>query len=466
MAGTWTALTNQPPFSAGTMLLLTDGTVMCQDNGTVNWWRLAPDAKGNYIAGTWSPLAPGPNSPLYFASAVLKDGRVFVAGGEYNGGSSAVDLLAAEIYDPVTDSWAVIATPPGWVHLGDAPSCVLPDGRVLVGSIDDVRSAIYDPVANTWVSAGNKSDSSSEETFTVLPDGTVLSVQCSTPSKAEKYIVASDTWVPAGTTPSPLPQPCPGVIGEIGPALLLPDGRVLAVGASGYTAVYNPPSAPSQPGTWMAGPTLLDESGNILFPMDAPGCLLPNGKVLLCASPGPPCQYPPPTTFFEYDPSSNSVTRIVSPTNVGGPCYNGRMLLLPSGQVLFANSSSDIEVYTPDGAPQAPWKPQITNAPRSISANQTYGLQGRQLNGLSQAVSYGDDAQMATNYPLVCVRNMASSNLVFCRTFDHSTMGVATQNAIHSTRFSVPSGVPAGASELFAVANGIWSDPVSVNVNL
>ena len=31
--GTWTALTNQPTFNASTMLLLTDGTVMCQAEG-------------------------------------------------------------------------------------------------------------------------------------------------------------------------------------------------------------------------------------------------------------------------------------------------------------------------------------------------------------------------------------------------------------------------------------------------
>ena len=463
MAGIWTPLTNQPLFSAGTMLLLTDGTVMCQDNGAANWWRLTPDSKGDYIGGSWSPLAAGPNAPLYFASAVLKDGRVFVAGGEYDNGNQ-VDLLAAEIFDPVTNSWTVIGTPNGWVHLGDAPSCVLPDGRVLVGSIDDVRTAIYDPVANAWVAAGNKGDSSSEETFTLLPDGTILSVQCSTPPNAEKYIIASDKWVSAGTTPSPLLQPCPGVIGEIGPALLLPDGRVFAIGASGNTASYKPPSNPSQPGRWISGPTLSDANGNTLFPMDAPGCLLPNGKVLLCASPGPACQYPAPTTFFEYDPSSNSVVRIASPANATGPCYNGRMLLLPSSQVLFASASNDVEAYTPDGAPQAAWKPQITNAPSSVSANHTYVLQGRQLNGLSQAVSYGDDAQMATNYPLVCVRNVASGQVVFCRTFDHSTMGVATGNVIHSTRFSIPPGVQIGASGLFVVANGVWSDPVSVNV--
>ena len=469
MPGTWTPLTNQPPFNVGTMLLLTDGTVMCQDNGTngtANWWRLTPDSRGDYIAGTWNSLAAGPNAPLYYASAVLKDGRVFVAGGEYNGTADTADLLAAEIYDPVKDVWITIGTPSGWTEIGDAPSCVLPDGRLLVGSIEGLKTAIYDPVTNSWASAGDKGDSSSEETFTLLPDATVLSVQCSNSPNAEKYIIASDKWVSAGVTLSLLPQPCPNATaGEIGPALLLPDGRVFAIGASGSTAVYTPPSNPSQTGGWTAGPPLVDENGKTLFAMDAPACLLPNGKVLLCASPGPPCDYPKPTIFLEYDPASNSFTLISGCGNAGEACYTGRMLLLPSGQVLFANMSTDVEVYTPDGAPQAAWKPQITNAPGNVSANQDYVLQGRQINGLSQAVSYGDDAQMATNYPLVCLRNAASGELVYCRTRDHSTMGVATGNASHSTRFKVPSGTPAGASELFVIANGIWSDPVSVTVN-
>jgi hypothetical protein len=36
--GTWTALTNQPTFKASTMLLLTDGTVMCQAENAISWW--------------------------------------------------------------------------------------------------------------------------------------------------------------------------------------------------------------------------------------------------------------------------------------------------------------------------------------------------------------------------------------------------------------------------------------------
>ena len=44
MAGTWQPLANQPNFNASTMLLLTDGRVMCQDAGTANWHMLTPDA--------------------------------------------------------------------------------------------------------------------------------------------------------------------------------------------------------------------------------------------------------------------------------------------------------------------------------------------------------------------------------------------------------------------------------------
>jgi hypothetical protein len=47
MAGTWDPLANQPTFPASTMLLLTDGSVMCQESGGKNWWRLTPDQHGS-----------------------------------------------------------------------------------------------------------------------------------------------------------------------------------------------------------------------------------------------------------------------------------------------------------------------------------------------------------------------------------------------------------------------------------
>ena len=84
LPGTWTKLTNNPGFNASTMLLLLDGTVMCQQEGGLNWKKLTPDSSGSYLNGTWSDLAPMHWTRRYYASAVLKDGRVFVSGGEYS----------------------------------------------------------------------------------------------------------------------------------------------------------------------------------------------------------------------------------------------------------------------------------------------------------------------------------------------------------------------------------------------
>jgi hypothetical protein len=98
LSGTWTDLANpvpaHTPDGTETMLLLSDGTVMVQGGGggttaankaSSNWFKLTPDASGNYANGTWSPLASMGTQRQFYASNVLKDGRVFVLGGEYSG---------------------------------------------------------------------------------------------------------------------------------------------------------------------------------------------------------------------------------------------------------------------------------------------------------------------------------------------------------------------------------------------
>ncbi len=101
---------------------------------------------------------------------------------------------------------------------------------------------------------------------------------------------------------------------------------------------------------------------------------------------------------------------------------------------------------------------------RRLHPGRTYRLHGRQLNGLSQACAYGDDQQMATNYPLVRLWGPHHVGAVYCRTFDHSTMGVATGHAIHHTHFAVPDHLPPGDYRLAVIANGIASHPVDVRV--
>jgi hypothetical protein len=99
-----------------------------------------------------------------------------------------------------------------------------------------------------------------------------------------------------------------------------------------------------------------------------------------------------------------------------------------------------------------------------VTRGQTYVISGQQFNGLSQAASFGDEVETATNYPLVRITNAASGHVFYARTHGHSTMAVATGTAIVSTNFDVPSGAENGASTLVVVANGIASAPVSVSV--
>ena len=383
----------------------------------------------------------------------MKDGRVFVAGGEYDDGLNW-DLLAAQVYNPVSNIWSVASVPPGWSNIGDAPSCMLPDGPLLVGSIGTNQTAIYDPNNNTWVPAANKQNpSSSEETWTLLPDESILSVDCLGHPNAEKYIIAADEWIQIQPTPADLVEASSI---EIGPAILLPDGRVFAIGATGHTALYQMPPIASQQGTWASGPDFPPQPGNpTIGAKNAPACLLPNGKVLCVAGPvdGISDDYLAPMYFFEFDPATGTFALIADPplNPANFPPFEGRFLPLPSGDVLFSNGTGNISVYEPGGAPDPTWRPTITviqdssgNPVSNLAAGSGYTLSGRQLNGLSQAASYGDDAQMATNYPLIRIHNNASNHIVYCRTQNHSSMGVATGTVVQSTDFLIPGGIGLG----------------------
>jgi hypothetical protein len=99
---------------------------------------------------------------------------------------------------------------------------------------------------------------------------------------------------------------------------------------------------------------------------------------------------------------------------------------------------------------------------RDCDDKQCAKREGQQLNGLSQANSYGDDAQMATNFPLVRIET--GGQVYYCRTHGFSTMAVATGSATVSTQVDVPPGIPLGPAQLVVIANGIASTPAAVNV--
>jgi hypothetical protein len=56
------------------------------------------------------------------------------------------------------------------------------------------------------------------------------------------------------------------------------------------------------------------------------------------------------------------------------------MLVLPTGQVALTNYTGQIDVFTPDGGPNAAWQPAISNI--TDNGNNIFTLTGTQLNGL------------------------------------------------------------------------------------
>ena len=95
----------------------------------------------------------------------------------------------------------------------------------------------------------------------------------------------------------------------------------------------------------------------------------------------------------------------------------------------------------------------------------SYGLEGTWFNGLSEAGAYGDDAQAATNYPLVQITNNGTRTCLVRAHRNHSSMGVGTGSATVTMHLKVPAGIELGASQLQVVAKGIASNPVSLTIN-
>lgn len=469
----WVALTNQPKASLGLAnpLLLTDGTVILHQACGSQWWKLSPDAFGSYVNGSWSRIASLPTgySPLYFGSAVLPDGRVMMAGGEYNFNGKQCQPVwtnQAAIYDPIANVWASVAPPTGWGTIGDAQSVVLANGIYMQANCCNKQQALLNPNTLTWTIVGRgKFDVNDEEGWTLLPDQTVLTIDAYVfqyerdGKNYEIYNPKNRTWTsgPASGTLVQLWDSFPNEkksSQEVGPAVLRPDGTVLATGASGagvgHTAIYD-----TNTQSWSIGPDFPDS----LDVADGPASLLPNGHVLVQTSPK---VFQLNSRFFEWDGTSFTD---VTAGNTDAPnisSYYGNMLVLPTGEVLYTDFAN-IWVYRSKGV-DAKLRPQILGIPTKLTRGQSYVASGLYFNGFSQGAAYGDDAQSATNYPLIRLTNRVTGHVFYARTHNHSSMAIVNPNRVY-THFDVSPDTETGLSDLQVVCNGIASLAITVNVN-
>jgi hypothetical protein len=102
---------------------------------------------------SWSPAAPMSFARRQMNALILPDGKVLVTGGTSTSGFNdpAGSVLAAELWDPVSNTWQVLAAMqvPRLYH---SETILLPDGRVVssggghpAGNSDNFNAEIYSP---------------------------------------------------------------------------------------------------------------------------------------------------------------------------------------------------------------------------------------------------------------------------------------------------------------------------------
>jgi len=476
-SGKWSDVSTALPFVKGPWgpMQLTDGTVIIEDFCTspAQWFKLTPDKKGHYTSGTWNPIAPMPSgySPLFFSQQVLADGRVIINGGEYNNCNADWTTQGA-LYDPVADGWTSVSPPDGWTTIGDAQSIVLPNGMYMLANCCD--SPGYQALASisgttvTWTTQKSY-DVNDEQAYAPLPDGNVLMVDAanhgSDYNDYEIYTPSTGTWNLAGKTADLLSNG-----GDVGPAALTPRGpaggsiiQITALNTPGVSDIYS-----IAKGRWRSGPVLKDSGSTVYDCSDGPAATLPDGNVLVQASPG---AFETPSHFWELRVSSKgtaSATQVNDPNNAGeASCFEGNMLVLPTGQVLWDNSQTkpnEVALYTPKGSPDSAWLPVVSTVATTLTIGSTgNAIAGTNFNGFSLGGVYGDDAQASTNFPLVRITNNGSGDVCYVRSYNFSTMGVWTTGTTNA-EFDVPKSCPTGASTLQVIVNGIASAGVAVTM--
>ncbi|HLI64068.1 MAG TPA: hypothetical protein VKV05_11755 [Terriglobales bacterium] len=475
-AQTWTPVQGVPNIGAGAMALLTNGCVLVHDEsgnaGTwQNWWTLCPDINGNYATGSWTQVASLPSNygPLYFGSAVLPDGRYIIEGGEYNNGSPAWTNQGA-IYDPVANTWTQVNPPSGWSQIGDAASSVLQDGTWMLGSccVTPPSTALLNASTLSWTSTGSgKFDVYDEEGLTLLPGGKVLDVDAyvfryqSNGMNYETYDPTTGAWTSQGNTPEQYWDSAANCGGqgsasfEEGPAVLMPNGTVFQAGANscaaGHTGIYTVSS-----GTWQAGP---DFPGTFDI-ADGPAALEVNGNVMMFASPG---IFNTGGQMFEWNGST--LTQLPNPPNGSSDSsYYGHLLMLPTGQIMFTDFSSDVELFTSAGSQYTGWNPTVLLTSAVFARGHSYLMQGYKFNGASQNNAYGDDFQDATNYPIVRLTNVSTGHVFYARTHDHSTMAVGYGGPAY-THVDIPANMETGSTKLQVIVNGIASQDYLIGID-
>ena len=316
------------------------------------------------------------------------------------------------------------------------------------------ETAAFDPTTNQFIYpyGGNALQYNDEAGLTLLPNGNLYRTDCWSDSTAEIFNSNLLQWQSVSKMPYTVVDSADK---EMGPCILQYNGNLIQFGGNGSNIQYNPSK-----NTWINTPSFPKTSSGQVDVADGAAVLLPNGNVMVAAGIG---YFASSLQMYLWDGTNLNPT--LGPPDAGSvPGGYANFLLLPNGQVLYTDLSSNVYVYTPGGSPNPAWAPKITSVAQQIHVGEAYTISGTQFNGLSQGTSYGDDEQSFTNYPIIKITMAQTGHVFYAKEYNPSTMAICTGSQIVSTHFKVPVTAELGAATIQVVTNGIASTPVPITL--
>lgn len=340
-SGSW-ALTGSMSnkYSSYTASVLSNGKVLVAGG---NFNRAAE--LYNVSTGTWSSAGQMSSVRFNHGAVVLSNGKVLVAGGS---DASDKTLASVDLYDSNSGAWSAAAAmnSPRTGHT----LTLLANGKVLAaggsnsGWFSNVATAeVYDPVTNTWSNTGSMAVARKAHVAVLLANGEVLvtgggDATSGSVRVADSELYSSDTgrWVNTGAM---------NVGRYAASVVLLASGKVLVAGGSSASNVSTASVEifDLNSGTWHN--TAAMNTARTWFA----ATLLPSNQVLVAGGCGSTCSTVVNTAEI-YDSNLGTWGNVAS---LNAKRAEIALLMLSNGKVLAAggydgvNPLSSAELYTP-----------------------------------------------------------------------------------------------------------------------
>jgi hypothetical protein len=318
------------PRSGHTAILLPDGKVLIVGGMRRNQDFYKSAELFDPATGKFQPTGEMNVARVGHVAVLLSSGKVLVAGGWVGGGGTD----SAELYDPAAGKFSSIGKMT--TRRGRPSATVLPNGDVLVAGgeaneNESVASAeIFHPKTLSFQATASMHHARVSHTATLLHDGRVLiagGYAGSVSASAEIYDPKTATFSETGTLGTPRCKQTAG---------LLPDGRVLIAGGStsrgwdnnlNTAEIYDPRSGKFTPSAAM---------NDRRFKLPDEAVQLPSGKLLVAGGSKEVEIYDPATRKF-----------LVVPGQMDAPWHYITATKLRDGTVLLAGGYPNNASATP-----------------------------------------------------------------------------------------------------------------------